>query len=138
MLSFGWTSAFFSLAYFGPLKITPPIPPGLALLNEGVSLDFWGFVWGLVAVSLVVGSVREDQSWPMGFFAFMLFVWSASYGAAAITQFVEFGYTTLWFPGAVFGSILMASLGVSRLVNAPTVNRKIVAELLMDGAGDDS
>lgn len=138
MLCFGITSALFGLAYFGPIKITPPVPPGLAILDAGLSLDFWGAVWLVVAGSLIWGSAREDQSWPMGLFAFMLFVWSASYGAVAVTQFVGTGYTTLWFPSAMFGSILGASFGIARLVNAPTVNRKIVDELLTDGAGDDS
>lgn len=137
MLCFGLMSLAFGIAYFGPFKITPPVPPGLVILNDAISLDFWGALWLIVAGALLIGSFREDQSWPMGLFASMLFVWTASYAAAAVIQFAGTGFTTLWFPAAVFGTILGASFGISRLVNAPTVNRKIVDELLTtDGDGD--
>lgn len=136
MFFFGLSALTFGAAFFGPFKVTPPPPRGLAGLDAWISLDVWGVVWIAVGLYLLVSSFREDQSPAMGCYAAMLFVWWASYTWTAVSEVLETGHTGLWFASAIYGSILGACVGVARLVNAPPdLSGLVVVE---EGTGDDS
>lgn len=122
LLSFGVMAALFGVAFLSPWAIIPPPPRGLVFLNGIVPLEVWGGVWWAAAVWLIVGAFREDQSKAMAPFAAMLFVWAASYGFTAWDEYQRTGYTVFWFSSALFAALLVASLAIARLVNAPPVD----------------
>lgn len=119
LLGLGATALIFGVAFAGPwFNVYPPPPGGLVLLDRIIPLNVWGWVWYLAGVILVLGAFREDQSRSMRVFAGMLFVWGASYVWAAI----DTGRPVYALSAAVYFSILVACLGVARLVNSPPVD----------------
>ncbi|AZF98644.1 membrane protein [Arthrobacter phage Chridison] len=120
LLGFGGMSMLFGLAYLPtPISIIPPIPTGLELLDSLVPLGFWGGVWFGVGLYLLVGAFRQDQSWAMAIFAGMCAVWSLSYTQAFLVALITNGSSRLWLAMGLYWSMLVACIGVSRLVNAP-------------------
>lgn len=134
LLAFGGIAGFFGLAFLSPWAIIPPPPRGLVLLNNLVPLEVWGGIWWLAAAWLIVGAFRQDQSKAMGIFAFMLFVWAASYASSAWDEFHRTGYTVFWLSSAMFLALLIACLAIARLVNAPPVDLEDLQHRVL---GDD-
>lgn len=135
MISFGVMAGLFGVAFFSPWQIIPPPPKGLVFLNGLLPLEFWGAAWWLAAIALFVGAFRDDQSQAMSPFAGMLFVWASSYAFSAWDEYLHTGYTTFWLSSALFLALLVASLAVARLVNAPPVNLEAIQGRAL-GKGD--
>lgn len=139
MFFFGIVSATFGIAFHSPWAIIPPPPRGLEGLDTIVPLEVWGIGWYIAAGWLIIGAFRQNQAKAMGVFAFMLFVWFASYLTTAIGQVFDRGHTTLWFAVVIYGALLGAVISVARLLNAPSVP-PMTGELkiVVKETGDDS
>ncbi|ASZ74333.1 hypothetical protein SEA_KINGBOB_19 [Arthrobacter phage KingBob] len=120
LLGFAGMSILFGVAYLPtPISIIPPIPTGLELLDSLVPLGWWGGVWFAAGLYLLVGAFRQDQSRAMALFAGMCAVWALSYTQAFIAAMFTNGHSRLWLAMGLYWSMLVACVGVSRLVNAP-------------------
>jgi len=135
MFFFGLSALTFGVAFFGPWKVTPPPPRGLAGLDAWIPLDVWGLLWVAAGLFLLVSSFRDNQSAAMGSYAAMLFVWWSSYTWTAVSDVLDTGSTNLWLASCIYGSLLGACVGVARLVNAPPDLSALVTK---EGTGDDS
>lgn len=119
MFFFGIVCAVFGIAFHSPWAIIPPPPRGLEGLDKLIPLEIWGIGWYVAAAWLFIGAFRQNQAKAMGVFAFMLFVWTASYLTTAVSQMIDRGYTSMWFAVAIYGGLLGAVISVARLINAP-------------------
>lgn len=142
MFFFGLMALVFAMAFSSPWKVIPPPPTGLVGLNDFVPLEVWGLGWAAAGIALVVGSFRQNQAWAMGVYASMLFVWFASYLSTAIGQMFDQGHTNMWYPVAIYGSLLGAVVSVARLLNAPPPSNleTVTGELptIVKDEGDDA
>ncbi|ALY08806.1 hypothetical protein SEA_NANCIA_19 [Arthrobacter phage Nancia] len=131
LLGFGGMSVVFGLAYLPtPISIIPPIPLGLELLDSVVPLHLWGGVWMVVGLYLWVYAFRQDQSRALALFAGLCAVWGISYTIAFIVGLVSDGHSRLWVASCLYWSMLVACIGVSRLVNAPVQRiNELIAEI---------
>lgn len=139
MFFFGIMSLVFGLAFNSPWKVIPPPPTGLAGLHEFLPLEFWGLGWYFAATCLIFGAFRKNQSWALGVYAGMLFVWFASYLTTAVTQMVDRGATGMWFAVVIYGSFLGAIICIARMNNAPPQGPLTTGEieLIIKDEGDD-
>ncbi|ALY09426.1 minor tail protein [Arthrobacter phage Nubia] len=131
LLGFGGMSVLFGLAYLPtPISIIPPIPLGLELLDQLVPLNFWGGMWMIVGIYLLVYAFRQDQSRALALFAGLCAVWGISYSIAFGVAIYEHGHSKLWLAAGLYWSFLVACIGVSRLVNAPVQRiNELIAEI---------
>jgi hypothetical protein len=138
----GLLAIVFGLAFSSPWKVIPPPPSGLVLLNDFIPLEVWGIGWFIAGFALLIGAFRTNQSKPMGMYAFMLFIWFASYVTTIVTELIDQGYSDLWFAAAVYGSLLGSAISVARLLNAPPANLNLVTQELealpKEESGDDA
>jgi hypothetical protein len=138
MFFFGIMSMVFGLAFNSPWKVIPPPPRGLEGLNDFLPLEFWGLGWFLAAVCLIIGAFRQNQSWALGTYAAMLFVWFASYFSTAIGQLLTNGHTNMWYAVVIYGAFLGAILCIARMNNAPPQGPLTgEIELIIKEPGDD-
>lgn len=127
LLGFGLICLMFGIAFFGgewlgPLKLYPPPMPGLQLVTTYGGLRFWGTIWLMVGFYLLFAAFRQDHAYAMAGFAFMCFIWGASYIWAFIEGMLIQGESRFWLSGSVFIAMLIACLGIARMLNAPPLN----------------
>lgn len=141
LLGFSIVSLVFGLAFLGPLSIVPPPPAGLVLLDSLVPLQWWGGGWYLAGIALLVGAFKQNQSFAMQPFVGLLAVWGISYGWSAMTAPTLRFAVVFSFTAAIYLGMLIACLGVARLVNAPPVDisslRRKVLPNELEGRGDE-
>lgn len=148
LLGFAVLSLALGVAYaggilLGPFSIWPPVPPGTTLLASLLGLHFWGAVWLLVGMFLLVGAYRQDQSKAMAAFAGICGVWGSSYGWGFAIQLMDTGRSGLWVAAVVYFAMLVASLGISRMLNAPPLKVEQISRVLqaaqdrLDSDGDE-
>lgn len=142
LLGFSVVSFVFGLAFNSPVAVIPPPPAGLAALDGFIPLPVWGLAWYLSGVMLLVGAFRQDQSKSMSVFAGLLTVWAISYAVAAFSSTSNPRLLTIFIlQTAIYGGLLVACLGVARLINAPQVDihalRKKVRCQLREIEGND-
>lgn len=119
LLGFSLASLVFGLAFNSPIAVIPPPPAGLAGLDGLIPLQWWGVAWYVSATLLLVGAFRQDQSRSMALFAGLLAVWTISYGSAAASASSPRLLTIFVLQAVIYGGLLIACLGVARLINAP-------------------
>lgn len=127
LLGFGFLSLALGTGYFGGewlgnFRIWPPIPPGLEVADAIFGLRFWGSLWLIVGLIQFFAAFRQDHSKALAGFTFMCFVWGASYASSFVMQLGEVGQSRLWLGAVAFFFMVIASLGVARLINAPPLN----------------
>lgn len=122
LLGFALVAVVFGVAFNSPLAVIPPAPAGLVGLDALIPLQVWGLGWYLAAVFLIVGAFRQDQSRSLALFAGLLAVWTISYAGAAFTAPTARLVSLFGMQTVIFGGLLMACLGVARLLNAPPID----------------
>ena len=136
LLGFSLVSLVFGVAFNSPVAVIPPPPAGLAGLDGFIPLGVWALAWYLSAVLLFVGAYRQDQSRSMALFAGLLAVWSISYLSAAWTAGPPRLVSVFYLQSAIYGGLLVACLGVARLLNAPPVNIEALREKVLTHEGE--
>ena len=137
LLSFAVIAVCFGLAYTSPIAIIPPPPPGLAIIDRFIPLEWTGWAWYTASLMMVYGSFREDQSRSLALFSGLLFTWASSYGWTAISEYTSTGYTKHWFSCIVFMALWVACLAIARLVNAPPVDVDTLRSKVEEETDDD-
>jgi hypothetical protein len=119
VMSGGFAVSFLAGKLLGPLAIYPPPPRGLAILENLGGLPLWSIGWLVAAVWLIVGAFRDDQAKALASFAFMTFIWGTAYAWAFVEDMVTRGASGYWLSALLFYGLLVACLGLARLLNAP-------------------
>ncbi|MFH5879752.1 hypothetical protein [Arthrobacter sp. NA-172] len=144
LISFGVVALVFGLAFYSPIALVPPPPPGLIILDNIIPLQFWGVAWYIAGLIMFIGAFRQDQSHAMGLFSGLLAVFAISYAWSAIGASAgpQRTMVAFWLQSVIYIALLSACLSVSRLVNAPPVDvdelRKKVSGNSHLGGPDDS
>lgn len=136
LLGFALVSLVFGVAFNSPIAVIPPPPAGLAGLDGFIPLQWWGLAWYASAALLLVGAFRQDQSRSMTLFAGLLAVWAISYGSAAATTNNPRMLTIFILQAVIYGGLLIACLGVARLINAPPVNIEALRKKVLSQEGE--
>lgn len=122
LLGFSLVAVVFGAAFNSPVAVIPPAPAGLVALDALIPLPWWGLLWYVAAVFLFVGAFRQDQAKSMMLFAGLLAVWAMSYFGATFTATSPRLASLFGMQTVIFGGLLTACLGVSRLLNAPPID----------------
>jgi FtsH-binding integral membrane protein len=114
LLGYSIVAGIFGVALLSPWALIPPPPPGLVFLDSLVPLRFWGGVWWVTALLLIIGAFRKSHTVSLGLFAAILFVWSASYGFTAFTVAGKLA-TAYSLQATIFAGLLVSVLATARL-----------------------
>ncbi|QPX62574.1 membrane protein [Arthrobacter phage Wollypog] len=121
-IAFAAVAFVFGLAFFSPIALIPPPPAGLVALDKWIPLQWWGGGWYIASITLIWGAFREDQHRAQIPFAALLGIWMISYFLESFNTHIPRLQTAFLLQSVVFAAILVASMGVARLVNAPPVD----------------
>lgn len=135
LLGFSGLAAMHGVAFaagplLGDFAIWPPPPAGLTLLDRVGGLHAWGAVWLLVSIWLLVGAFRQDQRRPLAAFAALCAIWGMSYTASFLRLLVDGWPSGLWLSAGLYFMLLMACIGVARMLNAPPLKIDTITDQL--------
>lgn len=135
LLGFAGVSFLMAAAYLfgevlGPLAVWPPVARGVQALDLVGGMRLWGALWFATFLLLVRGAFHHSQTVAMSAFSFMVSIWGISYAIAFVRDLLELGRSGLWLSTGVYAALLLACIGLARMMNTPPLNTDAILKRL--------